>query len=155
RANEYEQGGMRGLYRFIHFIERMQRRDDDLAQAPGEVVGNAVNVMTIHGSKGLQFPVVFLVNSGHHFNTMTQTAPLVVTPHVRVGMRFGVPVNNESLTHYRYDLPQGAVVLRLLYQERAEEMRLLYVALTRAEQRLIITAGTDHEPAQLVAKWQA
>ena len=156
RANEYEQGGMRGLYRFIHFIERMQRRDDDLAQAPGEVVGNAVNVMTIHGSKGLQFPVVFLVNNGHHFNTMTQTAPLVVNPHVGVGMRFSVPVPDDPLTRYRYDLPQRAVVLRsLLYQERAEEMRLLYVALTRAEQRLIITAGTDHEPAQLVAKWQA
>lgn len=157
RANEYEQGNFRGLYQFINFIERLQRRNDDLAQAPVEVVGDAVNVMTIHGSKGLQFPVVFLVNSSHQFNHQNQSAPIIVNPHDEmIGLRFGEPYQGDPVIRYRFDLPQREVVLQsLTKQERAEEMRLLYVALTRAEQRLIITAGIKQDPEKLITNWKA
>lgn len=156
RANEYEQGSFRGLYQFINFIERLQRRNDDLAQAPVEVVGDAVNVMTIHGSKGLQFPVVFLVNSSHQFNKQNQSAPIIVNPHDEmIGLQFSEPYQDDPVIRYRFDLPQREIVLQsLTKQERAEEMRLLYVALTRAEQRLIITAGIKQAPEKLITNWQ-
>ena len=171
RAHAYEKGTFRGLYQFITFIERMQKRDKDLAQAPGELVEDAVNVLTIHGSKGLQFPVVFLIDTNSQFNTQVKTDSLVVDPFAGIGLSFSVPLTAASPTspltdplanddllpvrgHYR--LPQhDLVVARLLANEQAEEMRLLYVALTRAEQRLIITATLKKDRAGLAKHWQA
>lgn len=154
RAHTYEQSSFKGLYQFIHFIERMQKRDEDLGEAPVELATDAVNVMTIHGSKGLQFPIVFVIDLNHHFNSHDVNSNLVIEPHFGVGIRYlgDAPMKGEeqSLTaenvKVTYDLPQRTVVADAITRaNRAEEMRLLYVALTRAEQRLILTGSVNEK----------
>lgn len=155
RANSYEQGNLRGLYQFIQFIERMQKRDNDLDQAPVQLVADAVNVMTIHKSKGLQFPVVILANLERGEKNETG---MVIDPHVGVALSYTAVAAGDAdrLTPYRYrpELPQATIV-RQADQARnlAERMRLLYVALTRAEQRLILVAGVNGLDKQ-VEQWQ-
>lgn len=154
RAHTYEQSSFKGLYQFINFIEKMQKRDEDLGEAPVELATDAVNVMTIHGSKGLQFPIVFVIDLNHQFNSRDTSGDLVVEPHMGVGIRYlgDAPMKDEhqSLTadHIKvtYDLPQRTVVADAITRaNRAEEMRLLYVALTRAEQRLILTGSVNEK----------
>nr|WP_252894932.1 3'-5' exonuclease [Liquorilactobacillus satsumensis] len=65
RASAYEKMSFRGLFQFIRFIDKLQKREKDLAAANSKVTQNAVQVMTIHGSKGLEFPVVFLLDTTH------------------------------------------------------------------------------------------
>lgn len=136
RASSYEETSFKGLYQFIHFVEQLQQRDADLGVAPAELATDAINVMTIHGAKGLQFPVVFLINTNHQFRTPNGT--VVVAPRMGIGL-----TSQEATTTARVKevLPQyEAIRDQLTRDNRAEEMRLLYVALTRAEQRLVITA---------------
>lgn len=136
RAHTYEQSSFKGLYQFTRFIEKMQEHDQDLGVAPTQLDTNAVNVMTIHGSKGLQFPVVFLIDSDHHFNNAATRENAVVDPNSGVGVKV---MDEHRLV---YDTPQRQIVLNDIQRgERAEDLRVLYVALTRAEQRLIITAS--------------
>lgn len=161
RAKTYEDNGFRGLYQFVHFIERLQKQDQDLSVAPVEVDNNAVNVLTIHESKGLQFPIVIMVDSNRHFNTKdTSTrASFVLNPHQgqngrpALGIQYIGPApsaNNEKTDDHtsslllKYQLPQYKSTMALQQQaELSEEMRLLYVALTRAEQRLIISGSVN------------
>lgn len=152
RAHSYEESSFKGLYQFIHFIERMQQKDEDLGEAPVQLATDSVNVMTIHGSKGLQFPIVFLIDTNHKFNNMDISSNVVVEPHQGIGISLvgAAPMkkDNQSLTaeniKVNYDLPQRTVIVDSLKRaNRAEEMRLLYVALTRAEQRLIVTGSVN------------
>lgn len=136
RAHTYEQSSFKGLYQFTRFIEKMQEHDQDLGVAPTQLDTNAVNVMTIHGSKGLQFPIVFLIDAGHHFNNAATRENAVVDASAGVGIKW---MDEDRLV---YDTPQRQIVLHDIQRgERAEDLRVLYVALTRAEQRLIITAS--------------
>lgn len=68
RAKAYEQSSFRGLYQFVRFIEKMQEKDKDLAEPVISSSDNAVRVMTIHASKGLEFPIVFLLDMTKQFN---------------------------------------------------------------------------------------
>lgn len=165
RAHTYEQSSFKGLYQFIHFIERMQKRNEDLGVAPVELATDAVNVMTIHGSKGLQFPIVFVIDLNHQFNSRDTSSDLVVDPHLGIGIRYlgDAPMKGEgqSMTadqiSVAYDLPQRTVVADAITRaNRAEEMRLLYVALTRAEQRLILTGSVNEKNSRnnLQTLWQ-
>lgn len=167
RAKSYEDNGFRGLYQFIHFIERLQKQDQDLSEAPVEVDNDAVNVLTIHESKGLQFPIVIMVDSNRHFNSndTSKRARFILNPHQgragrpALGIQYIGPApdaedsqakgqNNDqgalpSLL-LKYQLPQYKSTMDLQKQASlAEEMRLLYVALTRAEQRLIISGSVN------------
>lgn len=155
RARSYEKSSFKGLYQFIHFIEKMQQRDQDLGEAPVKLVSDAVNVMTIHGSKGLQFPVVFVIDLNHHFNSADTKDNVVVEPHHGVGIRYVGNLHADNQTnvgapiHITYDLPQRTVISDAVTKaNRAEEMRLLYVALTRAEQRLILTGSVNEKNHQ-------
>ncbi|WP_225047198.1 helicase-exonuclease AddAB subunit AddA [Lacticaseibacillus kribbianus] len=148
RAASYEQGGFKGLFAFIHFIELMQKKAKDLATPVTlEPDVDAVRLMTIHASKGLQFPVVFLLNTGKRMNDQDLRRPVIATAH-------GVGVNwVDPVTRVSYPLPQyEAAKVAKDAQLTAEEMRLLYVALTRAEQRLVIIGSTPDQ-AKLEAKW--
>lgn len=140
RAHTYEQSSFKGLYQFIRFIEKMQEHDQDLGVAPTQLETDTVNVMTIHGSKGLQFPVVFLINTSHHFNNAAVRDNAVVDPSSGIGIKI---MDDERMV---YDTPQRQLILNNIQQgERAEDLRVLYVALTRAEQRLIITASFNEK----------
>ncbi|WP_179395444.1 helicase-exonuclease AddAB subunit AddA [Lacticaseibacillus absianus] len=148
RAAGYESGGFKGLFAFIRFIEMMQKQDKDLAMpvtlAPDV---NAVSLMTIHGSKGLQFPVVFLMAASKQLNLRDLSQPLILTRDL-VGAQWLDPQTREV-----YALPQYQAARRAKHRQLlAEELRLLYVALTRAEQRLVIV-GTAGEAAKLIERW--
>lgn len=149
RAATYENGGFKGLFTFIHFIELMQKQDKDLAlPVVLDPAADAVSLMTIHGSKGLEFPVVFLLGADKQFNLQDLTANVIMTQS-GVGAQYVDPA-----TQVQYDLPQYLTQkMAKADQLRAEEMRLLYVALTRAEQRLIIV-GTAADEQKTIAKWQ-
>ena len=152
RAHTYEQSSFKGLYQFTRFIEKMQEHDQDLGVAPTQLDADAVNVMTIHGSKGLQFPVVFLINTNHHFNNAAVRENAVVDPTSGIGIKV------MDKQRFVYDTPQRQVILNNIQQgERAEDLRVLYVALTRAEQRLIVTASFNesHKGQKLVEAWNS
>lgn len=151
RAQNYEQTSFKGLYQFTRFIEKMQEHDQDLGVAPAQLAENTVNVMTIHGSKGLQFPIVFLIDAGHGFNTATSREAAVVDADAGLGIRY---MDQDRLV---YDTPQRQVILEQIQRsERAEGLRVLYVALTRAEQRLIITASFNEQRRnqRLATAWE-
>lgn len=152
RAHTYEQSSFKGLYQFTRFIEKMQEHDQDLGVAPTQLDTNTVNVMTIHGSKGLQFPVVFLINTSHHFNNAAVRENAVVDPNSGVGIKV---MDQQRLV---YDTPQRQIILNSIQQgERAEDLRVLYVALTRTEQRLVITASFNEtrRGQKLVEAWNS
>lgn len=151
RAHSYEQSSFKGLYQFIRFIEKMQDHDKDLGVAPTQLTANTVNVMTIHGSKGLQFPIVFLVDATHGFNQGATRENAVVDAVAGVGIRY---LNPQRVI---YDTPQRQAVINEVQRgERAEDLRVLYVALTRAEQRLIVTGSFNEEmrTQSLQGSWQ-
>ena len=150
RAASYEAGGFRGLFAFIHFIELMQKQDKDLASAVTvDPDVDAVSLMTIHGSKGLEFPVVFMLNLDKKINVRDLSSRQIITPKL-TGIKW---LNAE--TNAIYSLPQFELAkVQKKRQLLAEEMRLLYVALTRAEQYLFLV-GSVQTPDALTEKWQA
>ncbi|MFD1428721.1 helicase-exonuclease AddAB subunit AddA [Lacticaseibacillus mingshuiensis] len=149
RAAAYEANGFKGLFAFVRFIEQMQKKDKDLdtpvSLADGE---DAVRLMTIHGSKGLEFPIVFLLDADHGFNMRDTMAPIIATKDA-VGLKFNDPATQITFTTPQYAQAAEAKRKQLL----AEEMRKLYVALTRAGQRLFIVAMGKKE--KLLPKWRA
>lgn len=141
RAKQYERAGFRGLFSFIKYIELTEDNSKDVEGA--KVVGenhDVVRIMTIHKSKGLEFPYVFLINTGSTFSSKDGVP--AVRRHKELGL--GVwDINYEG--HYT----RNTVVYDLIYEtnkreRRAESMRLLYVALTRARERLFVTAAVKH-----------
>ncbi|MDK1728350.1 helicase-exonuclease AddAB subunit AddA [Dellaglioa algida] len=149
RAHAYENSSFKGLFQFVRFIEKMQERDKDLAEAPVQNVENAVSVMTIHGSKGLEFPMVFLVDATHQFNQMGMRMPYLIDDKAGIGITYLNPENRTAMDTLQKSIVKSAVIEK----SEAEEMRLLYVALTRAEQRLfIVGAYANRETA--IKRWQ-
>lgn len=141
RAAMYEQGDFKGLFAFVRFIEIMQQRDQDLdSPVTIDPDTDAVRVMTIHGSKGLQFPVVFLMNASHMMNAHHGDSPVIATDH-----GIGLPLVTSD-TNMRIETPQlKAAKYERQLKDQAEAMRVLYVALTRAEQRLVIVGAAKSQ----------
>ncbi|WP_429971746.1 helicase-exonuclease AddAB subunit AddA [Fructilactobacillus sp. Tb1] len=135
RAEEYERNGFKGLFAFVQFIKRLQNRDDDLAEASVETDSNAVSVKTIHGSKGLEYPVVIMMDATHGFNQMDLKNSFILDDNLGVGMQYFDAKRHEKIPTLQYLAINNLAKNRML----AEEMRKLYVALTRAKQKLIIT----------------
>lgn len=127
RAADYEQNGFKGLFQFVRFIERMQRNDHDLAEAKTRATENAVQVMTIHGSKGLEFPVVFLLNASKKFNMQDLTDHAVLNNQLGIGIDYFDPEKRVAAP----TLPKLVIQAATRKEALAEEMRKLYVALTR------------------------
>ena len=134
-ASDREKAGAHGLSAFIRFINRLEERESDLKPAGSTGNGgNCVRIMSVHGSKGLEFPVVFLCGTGKQFRSERSDAPLL-----HPGLGFACPARDE-ITGARYTtIPQFALKHELQKYNFAEEMRILYVALTRPKENLIIT----------------
>jgi ATP-dependent helicase/nuclease subunit A len=149
RAASYEETSFKGLYRFIRFIDKMQERDKDLAE-PTSILSeqNAVRVMTIHASKGLEFPVVFLMDMSKRFNQSDWTGEYVFDRDLGIGLQYKNPETRiKSST-----LVDTAIKDVKKQNAYAEEMRVLYVALTRAEQKLFLV-GTKKTKEKAFDDW--
>ncbi|MBP3038680.1 helicase-exonuclease AddAB subunit AddA [Bacillaceae bacterium Marseille-Q3522] len=141
RARQYEETSFRGLFRFLRFIERMRDRGDDLgaARALGEQE-DVVRIMTIHSSKGLEFPVVFLAGLGRSFNMLDLNKPYILDKEYGLASKF-VDVDKRMILP---SLPQLSLKRKKKYEMIAEEMRVLYVAFTRAKEKLYFTASVKN-----------
>jgi ATP-dependent helicase/nuclease subunit A len=150
RAKRFEATRFRGLFRFLRFLERFQGQGNDMgnARALGETE-DVVRLMTVHASKGLEFPVVFVVGMGRTFNSQSLRGKMLLHPKLGLGMPIIDVVNNV-----RYpSLIQYAVQRRLKQESLAEELRILYVALTRAKERLLLYGNVESLDNAFL-KWQ-
>ncbi len=140
RSRQYEASSFRGLFRFLRFIERMQDRGDDLgaARALGEQE-DVVRLMTIHSSKGLEFPIVFIAGLSKPFNLMDLRKSYLLDKEYGFAAKY---VNPELRITYP-SLPQLAFKKKKQLETIAEEMRVLYVALTRAKEKLYLIATVN------------
>lgn len=143
RAKDYERSSFRGLYQFIRFIEKMQEKDKDLGEPPTEEVQDAVRVMTIHGSKGLEFPVVFLMDMSKSFNVQDTRRNYVFDERLGLGVKLLTPDDRIRKDTLLFQTVKQKNLNKLL----SEEMRKLYVALTRAEQKLFLVGSYDDKEA--------
>lgn len=150
RARQYESTSFRGLFRFLRFIERMRDRGDDLgtARALGEQE-DVVRLMTIHSSKGLEFPIVFVAGLSRQFNMMDLHQSYLFDKE----LGFGSKLVNPKLRISYPTLLQQTIKRKMKKESMAEEMRVLYVALTRAKEKLILV-GTVNRLANTVMKWK-
>ncbi len=143
-ARRFESGGMRGLHRFNRWLARLAEQGGDIGAPAG---GDAVQIMTIHKSKGLEFPVVFLCDTSRKFNDNDLKQTVLVHPRLGLGAKV---YDTERRLEYP-GLQRSAIKQVLRREQLSEEMRLLYVALTRARERLIITAAVK-EPEEKLQK---
>ncbi|PWG00562.1 helicase-exonuclease AddAB subunit AddA [Levilactobacillus bambusae] len=149
RAKAYEQSSFKGLFQFVRFVQKMQGRDKDLAVAETQSATNAVSVMTIHGSKGLEFPVVFLIDASKRFNQQDQRGKYVMTAKQGIGIDYLNPQTRVKAPTLQKQMVTNAIQTASL----SEEMRKLYVALTRAEQQIYVV-GTHKSQEEALSIWQ-
>ncbi|WP_258171183.1 UvrD-helicase domain-containing protein [Paenibacillus sp. R14(2021)] len=151
RTRQYEATTLRGLFRFLRFIDRMRESGGDLgtARALGEQE-DVVRIMSIHKSKGLEFPVVFAAGLGKSFNRRDLSSPFLMHKQLGFGPRY---VDTELRVSYP-TLPYLAIQHRLGMESLAEEMRILYVALTRPKEKMFLV-GTVRDAAKQVKLWQS
>ena len=121
---------------FVAYLYALERYEEDLPSAAASA-GNAVSVMSVHKSKGLEFPVVFLCDTAASFNLMDLNSDVQLHP--ELGFACILRDNRRMLQHRT--LPLAAVRLENKRATLSEELRILYVAMTRARERLILTAG--------------
>ncbi|EFM12755.1 recombination helicase AddA [Paenibacillus curdlanolyticus YK9] len=149
RARQYEATSFRGLFRFLRFIERMRDTGGDLgsARALGEQE-DVVRIMSIHKSKGLEFPVVFVAGLGKMFNMQDLNAPFLLHKELGYGPKF---IDAQLRVSYP-TLPYLAIGRRMRMELLAEEMRVLYVAVTRPKEKMILIGSVSDAEAKL-ASW--
>ena len=141
----FDQSGFRGLSAFIRYIDRLQAQGVELPGAASVHGEDAVHIMTIHSSKGLEFPVVFLAGLGHEFNRMDLNEDLLLHADLGAGIK-----RRDPATCNRYiTLPHRAVSLATVDEDCAEELRVLYVAMTRAREKLCLSMALKHPEAKL------
>lgn len=136
KAKQYEKASFKGLYNFINFIEKVRTSSGDLSSA--KLISeneNVVRIMSIHKSKGLEFPVVVLCNSNKKFNVQDLNNPILLHQDLGVGANF---IDSDKKLQYS-TFAKEAIKIKSKEEIISEEMRILYVALTRAKERLIIT----------------
>lgn len=150
RACQFEGFARRGLFRFLRFIQRLQETEDDLgtARALGENE-DVVRVMSIHRSKGLEFPVVIVAGLGRQFNFRDLYGDVLC--HRDLG--FGPMVADAGLRVKYPGLAYRAVQEQLRQDQLAEEIRVLYVGLTRARERLILV-GSCRDLQKNLRRWR-
>ncbi|HEY3368143.1 MAG TPA: UvrD-helicase domain-containing protein [Symbiobacteriaceae bacterium] len=152
RARQFDQFARQGLFRFLRFIDRLKESDTDLGAAPALGEGeDVVRVMSIHKSKGLEFPVVFVAALGKQFGDQDQRGDLLLQH--RLG--FGPQLIDPDLRVKFPTLAWHAVKESIRMEALAEEMRVLYVALTRARERLILVGSATKGLPDSLARWSA
>lgn len=140
-AAAYEKTSYKGLFHFVRYIDIQQKYEIDYGEA--DTAGendDVVRIMTIHKSKGLEFPVVFVSGLGKSFNTQDTKSDLVI--HEKLGL--GLVEKTKSPRTKRPSLIRNEIVSRIKRENLGEELRVLYVALTRAKEKIILTGGLSN-----------
>ena len=136
KAMDYEQTSYRGLFHFIRYIEKIQKYNVDFGEV--NLAGNTedtVQILSIHKSKGLEFPIVFVAGLGKRFNLQDLNTNVVIHPQLGLGTE---AVDVEQRLQFS-TLPRQVMRGQLKDENLGEELRVLYVALTRAKEKLILT----------------
>ncbi len=136
-----------GLFNFIRYVDKIKEQDIDFSKAK-PVGADAVSMMSIHTSKGLEYPVVFVADTGKDYNEKDCTASIILDRELGMGLELRNPAEREK----KSTILKEAIKAKKLAAGRAEEMRLLYVALTRAREKLYIT-GSDKFDGNRFEKW--
>ena len=138
KAAAYEKTSYRGVFHFIRYIEKLRKYNTDFGEASTVTEqGNTVRIMSIHKSKGLEFPVVILAGMGKLFNKQDVRGKILIDPD------FGISTDYlDSDRHLKGPtLKKNAMKRRMELDALGEELRVLYVAMTRAKEKLILTAS--------------
>lgn len=136
RAKEYEKTSFKGLFNFIRFVEKLKTGNSDMSSA--KIIGeneNVVRIMSIHKSKGLEFPIVFLCATSKKVNLQDLNSNLLLHQKIGIGPQY---INYDKRIEYSTSA-KDAIKIVIKEETISEEMRILYVALTRAKEKLIIT----------------
>ncbi len=136
KAKQYEKASFKGLFNFIQFIDKLKKQNGDLASA--KLIGeneDVIRIMSIHKSKGLEFPVVFLCNSHKKFNMQDLNDNILL--HQDIG--FGPTIMDTTRKIKYSSIAKDTIKLKMKQETLSEEQRILYVALTRAKEKLYIT----------------
>lgn len=136
RAKDYEKTSFKGIFYFIKFIEKIKNGNNDMSSA--KIIGeneNVVRIMSIHKSKGLEFPIVFLSSTSKKINMKDASSDLLLHQEIGLGPEY---INYDRRIEYSTSA-KDAIKVIIKNENIAEEMRILYVALTRAKEKLIIT----------------
>lgn len=149
KAEDYEKTSYQGLFDFIRYIEKLKKYNTDFGEASrsGEH-DDAVRIMSIHKSKGLEFPVVFLAGCGKKFNRQDARGRILIDEELGIAADFFDPEKKVKAP----TLKKNVLARRSNLENMGEELRILYVAMTRAKEKLIITAGDKYIDNKL-EKW--
>ncbi|SFE51187.1 UvrD-helicase domain-containing protein [Peptostreptococcus sp. D1] len=152
RARQFEGSSFRGIFNFINYIERLKNKSVDLGEAKNvSDDANLVRIMSIHKSKGLEFPVVILANADRRFKLNQDDSNLFLHSKYGYGPTVFDIENNVSYNSYIKNRIKSTHRNEML----AESMRLLYVAMTRAKEKLIITGGIKAFVNNELPKWES
>ena len=151
RAKQFEQTSFKGLFNFINFINKLTKSSGDMGSA--KILGeneDVVRIMSIHKSKGLEFPVVFLCGTGKQFNLMDLNKSILYHDELGFGPDYVDLEKRVSIG----TIAKEAIKKKMKFETLSEEVRILYVACTRAKEKLIIT-GTVNDMQKNIEKWMA
>ncbi len=150
KAESYARTSYHGLFNFLRYIEKIRKYNLDSQSGASDMSdNNAVQIMSIHKSKGLEFPIVIVAGIAKKFNNMDARGRVVVDSDIGVGADI-----IDTVMRTKVSTPvKSAVEMKLVDDNLAEEMRILYVAMTRAKEKLIMT-GTLKNYDKMCAKWK-
>ena len=152
-AQRFERGGFRGLHAFLNHIAHITQQGGDLGAGQAESASGAVRIMSIHKSKGLEFPIVFLADCNRQFNKMDLQEQVLTHPVYGIGLHY----RDERLRYECPTLARMCIALALEREMKSEELRVLYVGMTRAKEKLIAVCTEQNaerrmEKAQMMAR---
>ena len=150
KASAYESTSYRGVFHFVKYIEKLKKYNTDFGEASAAAEGgNTVRIMSIHKSKGLEFPIVFAAAMGKQFNKQDTRGKILIDPQFGIGADY---LNSETRLKAP-TLKKNVLKRRMDLENLGEELRVLYVAMTRAKEKLILTASDRNLEAKL-EKWK-
>ncbi|MBR5597337.1 MAG: helicase-exonuclease AddAB subunit AddA [Lachnospiraceae bacterium] len=151
KAESYEKTSYFGLFHFIRYMEQLKKYEIDVGESGSvEETGDMVRIMSIHKSKGLEFPICFVAGLGKKINQQDTYAGLLCDMDLGIGMEYRNPIKRVR----QADLRRNVLARKMQLDNLGEELRILYVAMTRAKEKLIMTGMVkDYEKRMLSYEW--